>query len=59
MTRARANGLADDLFHFGRPVGLAPKLAAVRGVTVEQVEAYVKGLPREEICVATLGPKEL
>lgn len=59
LTRARANGLADDLFHFGRPVGLAPKLAAVRAVTVAQVEAYVKRLPRDEICVATLGPKEL
>jgi predicted Zn-dependent peptidase len=59
LTRARANGLSDDLFHFGRPVGLAPKLAAVRAVTVEQVEKYVARLPREEICVATLGPKEL
>lgn len=59
LTRARANGLSDDLFHAGRPIGLAPKLAALRAVTIEQVESYVRRLPRDRICVATLGPKPL
>ena len=59
LTRARAGGLSDDLFHFSRPVGLGPKLAAIRAVTLERVENYVRRLPREQLCVATLGPQAL
>jgi predicted Zn-dependent peptidase len=58
LTRARAAGLSDDLFHFGRPVGKGPKLDALRAVTVEQVAAYARRLPLDRLCVATLGPRE-
>ena len=51
--------MSDDLFHFSRPIGLGPKLEAVRAVTNEQVEDYVHRLPRDQICVATVGPREL
>ncbi len=56
LTRARAGSLSDDLFHFSRPIGLAAKLAALRAVTVERVQEYARGLPRDRLCVATLGP---
>lgn len=59
LTRARAAGLSDDLFHFSRPIGLGPKLEAVRAVTVEDVRAYARSLPRDRLCAATLGPREL
>ena len=56
---ARAAGLSDDLFHYGRPIGLEAKLDAVRAVSLAAVEKYVKRIPRETICVATLGKKSL
>lgn len=59
LTRARAAGLSEDLFYFGRPVGLAPKIDAVRAVTREQVERYAAGLSARRACVATFGPAEL
>lgn len=59
LTRARAGSLSDDLFHFSRPIGLEPKLEAVRAVTVEQVRAYAKRLPLDGACVVTLGPRQL
>ena len=59
LTRARAGGLSDDLFHYSRPIGLGPKLAAIRAVTLERVENYVRRLPREQLCIATLGPQAL
>lgn len=59
LTPARALALSDDLFHFGRPIGLGPKLQAVRAVTLEQVVEYARHLPRDRLCVATLGPREL
>ncbi len=59
LTRARAAGLSDDLFHFSRPIGLGPKLEAIRAVTVEDVRDYARRLPRDRLCVATLGPREL
>ena len=59
LTRARAGALSDDLFHFSRPQGLRPKLAALRAVTTAQVEDYVQRLPRDRLCVATVGPHEL
>jgi predicted Zn-dependent peptidase len=57
LTRARAGGLSDDLFHFGRPIGREAKLAALRAVTPERVAAYARRLPLDRLCVATLGPR--
>ena len=59
LTMSRAVGLSDDLFHFGRPVGLAAKLASVRAVTLADVEDYARGVPRDRLCVATIGPHAL
>lgn len=57
LTRARTLGLSDDLFHYGRPIGPLPKIAAIRTVNVDAVAAYARQLRRDEICVATVGPK--
>ena len=59
LTRARVGDLSDDLFHFGRPVGREARLAALRAVNVAQVRAYARGLPLDQLCVATLGPRAL
>jgi predicted Zn-dependent peptidase len=59
LTRARAAALSDDLFHFSRPIGLGPKLDAIRAVTTAEVEDYVQRLRRDQICVATVGPRDL
>jgi zinc protease len=59
LTRARAGSLSDDLFHFSRPIGLGPKLESLRVVTTAQVEDYVQRTPRDQICVATVGPRIL
>lgn len=59
LTMSRAAGLSDDLFHFGRPRGLAAKLAAVRAVTLEEVEDYARRVPRDRLCLATIGPRRL
>lgn len=59
LTRARATSLSDDLFHFGRPIGRAAKLDALRAVTLERVAACARRLPLDQLCVATLGPREL
>ena len=59
LTRARAAALSDDLFHLGRPRGLASKLDAIRAVTRRDVENCVHSLPRDQLCVASLGPRPL
>jgi predicted Zn-dependent peptidase len=59
LTRARAGSLSDDLFHFSEPVGLARRLAAIRSVSLAQVSEYARALPRDQLCVATIGPTEL
>ncbi|MFH1747441.1 MAG: pitrilysin family protein [Planctomycetota bacterium] len=59
LTRARATDLSEDLFFHSRPIGPAVKLAALRAVTRARVEAYASALPRDQLCVATLGPREL
>jgi predicted Zn-dependent peptidase len=59
LTRARASSLADDLFHFGRPIGPPARMADLQAVTLDAVRAYAAALPREQLCVATLGPREL
>ena len=57
LTRARAGGLSDDLFHFGRPIGPETKLKALRAVTPQEVRDYARQLPTGRICVATVGPR--
>lgn len=59
LTRARAAGLSDDLFHFSRPVGPAAKMAAVRAVSLDRVRDYVRRMNRDQVCVTTVGPREL
>jgi hypothetical protein len=59
LTRARAGELSDDLFHVGRPIGREVKLDALRRVAVNEVTGYARRLPLDQICVATLGPREL
>jgi predicted Zn-dependent peptidase len=59
LTRSRAAGLSDDLFHFARPIGLAAKLEALRAVTRGDVLSYARRLPRDQLCIATLGKREL
>lgn len=59
LTRARAGSLSDDLFHFGRPVGVEAKLNAIRAVQIRQVRDYALRLDRDRLCVSTIGPKPL
>lgn len=59
LTRARASALSDDLFHHGKPIGLAEKIERVRRVTAGQVRDYARNLQRDRICVATVGPREM
>lgn len=59
LTRARAGSLSDDLFYFGRPVGLAPRIDAIQRVTLDAVVQHARRLRRDELCVATLGTQPL
>ena len=59
LTAARNAGISDDLFHFGKPIGAGPKIAAVKRITLADVRDYAKRLRRDRVCVATLGEKEL
>jgi len=59
ITRAHGAELANDLFHFGRPVPLEEKLEAVRRVTIADLKRYLAEHPRDRLCVVTLGPKQL
>lgn len=59
LTQARSEDLADDLFHFGRPIPIEEKLAKVRAVTVQDVARYLEAHPRDRLSVLTLGPKQL
>ncbi len=59
LTRARAGGLSDVLFHFGRPIGVQAKLDAILGVTLDDVEDYARRLRRDALCVCTVGPATL
>lgn len=56
-TRALCAELADDLFHYGRPVPTEEKLARIRAVTIADINRYLAGHPRDRLCVVTLGPK--
>jgi len=59
LTRARSSNLSDDLFHFGKPIGQEPKIAALKAVTTIQVEEYVRRLKRDRYTLASVGPNEL
>ncbi len=59
LTRAHAMELSEDLFHFGRPIGRQAKLDALEQVKVEQVVEYARHLPLEQLCIASLGPRDL
>lgn len=59
LTRARAGSLSDDLFYFGRPIGLAPRIDSIHRVTNEMVVEYARRLQRDRLCVATLGTQAL
>lgn len=57
MTRARVGELSADLFHFGRPVPLEEKNAAVAAVGIDDIRRYLAEHPRDRQCVVTLGPQ--
>lgn len=59
VTRNRAASLSEDLFHFGRPIGLPAKIEAVRQVRAADVAGYASGFDTARTCVATLGPQGL
>jgi predicted Zn-dependent peptidase len=59
ITRARCGEMADDLFHYGRPVPPAEKLSWVQAVSIEHVKRYLSEHPRSELSVVTLGPRAL
>jgi predicted Zn-dependent peptidase len=59
ITRAHAAEIADDLFHYGRPVPIEEKLDMVRAVTVADIHQYLEDHPRDRLCVLTLGPRAL
>jgi len=58
-TRARCTRLAGDLFHFGRPVPLEEKMAKIKAVTIEDIHRYLQRHPRDQLCVVTVGPRNL
>jgi len=58
-TRALCGELADDLFHYGRPVPTAEKLDLLRAVTIDDIKRYLRTHPRDQLSVVTLGPKGL
>ena len=59
MTASHCAEIGHDLFHYGRPVPLEEKLDAVRAVTVEDVQRYLREHPRDRLSVVTLGPRQL
>jgi len=59
ITRAHCSELAADLFHYGHPVPIEEKLAAVQAVTVPAVKRYLAEHPRDRLSVVTLGPRAL
>lgn len=59
LTRARAGSLAEDLFHFGRPIGRQARIAALRAVDLPQVRDYAAQLRLDQICTGTVGPVNL
>jgi predicted Zn-dependent peptidase len=58
-TRAKCGELADDLFHYGRPIATEEKLAKVKAVQVADIEKYLAEHSRDQLSVVTLGPMPL
>ncbi len=56
ISRAKAGELADDLFFFGRPRSTAEKIARIEAVSVDDVRAYLRAHPRDNMSVVTVGP---
>ncbi len=59
LTRSRASDIGDDLHHFGRPIPVEERLAAIQTVTVDDIRRYLDEHPRDALNVTTLGPKDL
>jgi predicted Zn-dependent peptidase len=58
-TRSRCAELLGDLFFFGRPVPIEEKIAKIKGVTIQHIQAYLHAQRRDRLCVVTLGPRPL
>jgi len=59
VTQARVADLSDDLFYYGRPVPIEQKLRDVQSVTIDRVKSYLARFARDELSMATVGPREL
>ena len=58
-TRARAGAIAHDFFMRGRIRTLEEIKAAIDGVTLDQVNDYLKSNKPGPFTIVTVGPKEL
>ncbi len=58
-TGSRAGAIAHDFFMRGRIRTLEEVTAAIDGVTVDRVNAYLKAHPPGPFTIVTVGPKEL
>jgi predicted Zn-dependent peptidase len=58
-TSARASGCVRDYYYLKRVRSLDEIENAIRGLTVEDVNDYLKRNPPRNFTIATLGPKEL
>ena len=58
-TRAHGGDLCNDLFFYGKPVATEEKIAKIEAVTIDDVKAYLGAHPRDQLCVVTVGPREL
>ncbi|MFQ5412175.1 MAG: M16 family metallopeptidase, partial [Phycisphaerae bacterium] len=59
ITRARVNELSGDLFHHGRPIPMSEKNEKIAAVTIADLKRYLDSHKRDELCVQTLGPRQL
>ena len=58
-TRAKCSEIASDVFFYGRPVPTEEKNARIKAVGLEQIAHYLANVPRDELCVVTLGPRAM
>lgn len=58
-TAARAATLASDMHRFGRPRSLEEMAKKIDGVTLDQVNAYLRGRKLGKLTIQTLGPAAL
>ncbi len=59
QTRSRCGELAEDVFHYGRPISREEKIAKIESVTVSDIQRYLLQHPRKELSVLTLGPRAM